>query len=104
MNFAAKIAALVDGAQSIRATADAEGRELTDEELSKIEANMAQVDELKEKQARHDAAMARLNAENSSLDKPQPRKTAVQPSASIEVKEPEWTKDPKRDSRLTRNF
>lgn len=104
MNFAAKIAALVDGAKSIRAKADAEGRELSDEELTTIEANMADVEELKEKQKRHEAAMARLNAESATLDKPAPRKTAVQPSASIEVSEPNWHKDPKKGFASHKDF
>lgn len=104
MNFSAQIAKLVDGAQAIRSAANAAGRELTDEELSTIEANMAEVAELKAKQDRHASAMKQLEAANASLAQAQPRKTAVQPSASVQVSEPEWKKDPKKGFASHKDF
>lgn len=102
--FKQEIAALVDAASAIRASAEAEGRQLTDQELDQIEANLAKVETLKAKQERADKLGASLDSESKQLDAVAPRKTVAQPSASVKVGEPEWKKDPNKGFANHREF
>lgn len=113
MTLAQQIAAEILAAKAIRAAAKAENRDLTAEELAKLEAHIEKADELKAKAATEQAsaeaqadALARLDAHDAELSQARPRRVgasagqALPPATARE----NFLDDPMRGFKSHRHF
>ena len=96
MDFLAQINAELEAAEKILSAGD-----VTDEAMEKYEEHVKNAEDLKAKQESLEAIKARA----AKFEKPAPRRAAApSPSASVQVGEPEFTKDPMKGFKKPQEF